>query len=371
MKSVNWFILVCLAIVGTMANGCLMGDEGNPTAVTPATGGTSAGGASTGGTTGVCVDKSTEICQECPAGSIDGERTCTNGAWGACKDCVATQCTPGQKDIGDCSPTMVKGSRTCTAEGNWPTTFTDCKNADVDGDGHNATVYGGDDCNDNDASVHPGAVDKCGDGVDQDCSGADAVCSGCNPGATQTCVDCPAGMTGGSQTCQSDRTWGACTCKSSGPVACANLTGITEWVDVTLTEATTETSVVQFQGICGNYNTTTKKWINVSDWTVVPTCEAVPVVNGVATCKTRRPKAYATVEANAKLNNTYWAIGVLTNTQALDVCPSSYNSSTQTCNDLWSVQRFHGTMTIGGTTCTASNAVVNGNNDSFNCRVTQ
>jgi len=43
---------------------------------------------------------------------------------------------------------------------------------DVDGDGFDITV----DCNDNDAGIHPGALDVCGDGVDQDCSGSDESC---------------------------------------------------------------------------------------------------------------------------------------------------------------------------------------------------
>ncbi len=46
---------------------------------------------------------------------------------------------------------------------------------DNDGDGF-ATVDG--DCNDNDASIYPGAIEICGDGIDQDCNGSDLACSG-------------------------------------------------------------------------------------------------------------------------------------------------------------------------------------------------
>jgi choline-sulfatase len=48
-----------------------------------------------------------------------------------------------------------------------------CRRAtDRDRDGASRT-FGGGDCDDGDARVHPGAVDVPGDGVDQDCSGAD------------------------------------------------------------------------------------------------------------------------------------------------------------------------------------------------------
>lgn len=54
---------------------------------------------------------------------------------------------------------------------------------DGDGDGHAVEV----DCDDGDASVHPGAEEVPGDGVDQDCDGDDAtVETGLGPGDTDT-----------------------------------------------------------------------------------------------------------------------------------------------------------------------------------------
>ncbi len=81
---------------------------------------------------------------------------------------------------------------------------------DVDDDGDGFTENDGD-CNDNDAAVSPGANEICGDGIDQNCDGADQLCpedidndgdgltenqGDCNdsvatifPGAVETCGD--------------------------------------------------------------------------------------------------------------------------------------------------------------------------------------
>ena len=47
---------------------------------------------------------------------------------------------------------------------------------DSDNDGYNSLTSGGADCNDNSASINPGATEICGDSIDQDCSGADLAC---------------------------------------------------------------------------------------------------------------------------------------------------------------------------------------------------
>jgi hypothetical protein len=50
-----------------------------------------------------------------------------------------------------------------------------CAGRDFDGDGQVSEACGGDDCNDGDTTVHPGADDVFGDGVDQGCDGVDGV----------------------------------------------------------------------------------------------------------------------------------------------------------------------------------------------------
>jgi large repetitive protein len=54
-----------------------------------------------------------------------------------------------------------------------------CFLGDADGDGYSPTLFGGGDCDDDDPTIHPGAFDVPGDGIDQDCDGFDPVLTWC------------------------------------------------------------------------------------------------------------------------------------------------------------------------------------------------
>lgn len=72
---------------------------------------------------------------------------------------------------------------------------------DIDGDGYNYSS----DCNDTNPGIHPGAADACGNGIDEDCSGADSACT--------TVSSSSSGGGGGGYYCPNNWTcteWSAC-----------------------------------------------------------------------------------------------------------------------------------------------------------------
>ncbi|MBN2360081.1 MAG: hypothetical protein JXR83_11565 [Deltaproteobacteria bacterium] len=89
---------------------------------------------------------------------------------------------------------------------------------DSDGDGYGPGCSLGPDCDPDDRAVHPGAVEICGDGVDNDCDPATTDSVGCETpyGATRECYSGPPGSAQhppchqGIQRMGSDGQWGPC-----------------------------------------------------------------------------------------------------------------------------------------------------------------
>ena len=129
----------------------------------------------------------------------DGVDQDCNGADEACAACgdaavLSTGCTCGsaRQTSGICCGDTWHAGGFCCGSG-WQAS--DCVSCgDGDGDGYADALCGGDDCNDAASGVHPGAVDVCGDGVDQDCSGGDLVCAACTQGAVAA-AGCVCGTT--------------------------------------------------------------------------------------------------------------------------------------------------------------------------------
>ncbi len=100
-----------------------------------------------------------DYCDPCT--DVDGDGYGRTGSGGTCPE-----------DCNDDDPTSYPGAVEIPYDG----IDQDCDGedlVDVDGDGYFSTERGGDDCDDDDASVNPGAPDTTTDGIDQDCDGVD------------------------------------------------------------------------------------------------------------------------------------------------------------------------------------------------------
>jgi hypothetical protein len=121
----------------------------------------------------------------------NGVERCTPGAAGAdARGCVVATSTP-------CLPTQ-----TCNEVDNLCETSCDT-GADADGDGHDATACGGDDCDDSDANRYPGNTEVCdAAGHDEDC---DATTYGTDvDGDTFLSTGCCNTQPGGALACGTD-----------------------------------------------------------------------------------------------------------------------------------------------------------------------
>ncbi len=221
-----------------------------------------------------CTAGDSRSCGSSIGACVPGTQSCTTGAWGDCtgatlptpevcdgKDddcngsvdegcaCTAPATQVCGTDVGVCQT----GTQSCDAgfwsvcQGDVPPTpevcdgkDDDCNGvvddrldttwyADTDGDGHGdpATsvqacgaptgyVSLGDDCNDGNASVHPGATEVC-NGIDDNCDGV--VDPGCNcvDGTTRSCGSGVGACQPGTQACAGGQ-WSACN-GGTGPTA--------------------------------------------------------------------------------------------------------------------------------------------------------
>ena len=92
------------------------------------------------------------------------------------KDCDDLDSATHPNAAEGCCPAILEGNPDVTVicDQNCDGELIFCDPEDEDGDGY----WGQDDCDPNKASVHVGAPEKCGDGIDQDCFGGDLPCEG-------------------------------------------------------------------------------------------------------------------------------------------------------------------------------------------------
>src|SRR5262245_8048276 len=109
------------------------------------------------------VDENCDSFVDLPS-PLEVGQACDTGQPGACK-LGRIQCTSGALQ---CVAIQGSTSETCNGiDDNCNGFVDDGPGVDNDNDGVTAVC----DCNDSNNAIHPGAVDLCGDGIDQDCNG--------------------------------------------------------------------------------------------------------------------------------------------------------------------------------------------------------